>query len=297
MMIKGLLHFFESLRFLPLCLLRLLGAGLGRLLWRVAGRRRRIVRTNLRLCFPHLDSIVRDQLGKKQFVFVVQALLDRSWLWHASESTVKTRIRVTGDAASLAMLTSNDPSQQSQPIVMFAPHFVGLDAGWTALGLEGSREFTTIFTQQSSKQMDDWVYAGRMRFGRVRLFRKVQGVAEIVRSLKSGAALYLLPDMDFGAQDTVFVPFYGQRAATVTSLSRFARISGAKVLSVVTQLVPGGYEVKVGPVWEGFPTQDLQADTERMNAELEALIEPMPEQYYWVHMRFKTRPPGEASLY
>ena len=183
------------------------------------------------------------------------------------------------------------------PLVIFAPHFVGLDAGWTALGLDSSRALTTIFTQQSSLEMDEWVYAGRMRFGQVSLFRKVQGVSEIVRSLKSGSVLYLLPDMDFGPQDTVFVPFYGQNAATVTSLSRFAKVSKAKVLSVVTQLTPSGYEVRVSSLWGSFPSDDVQADTKRMNLELQSLIKEMPAQYYWVHRRFKTRPPGEPSLY
>ncbi len=294
---KVLLGVMATLRFLPLPLLRALGAGLGILLWTFAKRRKHVVKTNLMLCFPELDSDSREQLGRDHFKYVVQALLDRSWLWHGSEEQIRARIKLKGDAQSMALLQDTSHENAMDPLVIFAPHFVGLDAGWTALGLDSSRALTTIFTQQSSLEMDEWVYAGRMRFGQVSLFRKVQGVSEIVRSLKSGSVLYLLPDMDFGPQDTVFVPFYGQNAATVTSLSRFAKVSKAKVLSVVTQLTPSGYEVSVSSLWGSFPSDDVQADTKRMNLELQSLIKQMPAQYYWVHRRFKTRPPGEPSLY
>ena len=285
------------LRFLPLKVLRTIGWVLSFLIWTFAKRRRHIVRTNLKLCFLALDAKEIDRMGRKHFTCVLQALLDRSWLWHAPERTVRSRVRVSGDSTAIELLKNSANSADAQPLVIFAPHFVGLDAGWTGLALKSGRELTTIFTQQSSAEMDAWVYSGRMRFGRVSLFRKVQGVAEIVRSLKTGAALYLLPDMDFGAKDAVFVPFYGQSAATVTSLSRFAKISKARVLSVATELVADGYEVRLSSLWEAFPSEDATADTQRMNKELEDLVSAMPEQYYWVHRRFKTRPEGEASLY
>ncbi|RYY85116.1 MAG: lipid A biosynthesis acyltransferase, partial [Comamonadaceae bacterium] len=93
------------------------------------------------------------------------------------------------------------------------------------------------------------------------------------------------------------VPFYGVPAATVPSLSRFARLGKAKVVPVVSRIVPGGYEIEVMPAWAGFPTDDAEADTARANRQLEALIDTMPEQYYWVHRRFKTRPPGGKPVY
>ena len=315
---KLLLSLVECLRFIPLPLLRGLGVFLGALLWWIASRRRHIVRTNLKLCFPDLDLGERERLAKDNFVRVIQALLDRSWLWHASEDKVRARLKVTGDPQALSMLklhsfssestaseqchfaepeTNTDLENKPEGLVIFAPHFVGLDAGWTALAIESPRRLTTIFTQQSSQEADDWVYAGRKRFGDVKLFRKVQGVSEIVRALSSGSVLYLLPDMDFGEKDTVFVPFYTQMAATVTSLSRFAKVGKAKVVTVTTQICDTGYEIKVGSVWDNFPSHDLEADTARMNLELESLIAQMPDQYYWVHRRFKTRPKGGTSLY
>jgi KDO2-lipid IV(A) lauroyltransferase len=109
--------------------------------------------------------------------------------------------------------------------------------------------------------------------------------------------MYLLPDMNFGPEESIFVPFYGVPAATVPSLSRFARLGRAKVVPVVTRMRRGGYEVHVHEGWAAFPSGDVEADTALMNRRLQDYIDEMPDQYYWVHKRFKTRPPGEAGVY
>jgi KDO2-lipid IV(A) lauroyltransferase len=119
----------------------------------------------------------------------------------------------------------------------------------------------------------------------------------VLDQLRRGGVLYLLPDMDFGPTQSVFVPFFGVPAATVPSLSRFARLGRARVMPVLTRLTRTGYEIELLPVWDGFPTGDAIADTTLMNHRLETWIREMPEQYYWVHRRFKTRPPGEPAVY
>ena len=112
-----------------------------------------------------------------------------------------------------------------------------------------------------------------------------------------GQPLYLLPDMDFGPDDSVFVPFYGLPTATVPSLTRFARLGRAKVVPLVPRLTPWGYEVEVLASWTNFPSEDVAADTAFMNARLQGYIDTMPAQYYWVHKRFKSRPEGDPSIY
>jgi KDO2-lipid IV(A) lauroyltransferase len=129
------------------------------------------------------------------------------------------------------------------------------------------------------------------------LYFRHQGVKQIVSGLRRGDKLYLLPDMDFGRSESVFVPFYGVQAATVPSLSRFARLGRARVMTAVTRMTEQGYCLVLGPLWPDFPSEDAQADTARMNRELQALIDTMPEQYYWVHKRFKTRPEGDPEFY
>jgi KDO2-lipid IV(A) lauroyltransferase len=109
--------------------------------------------------------------------------------------------------------------------------------------------------------------------------------------------MYLLPDMNFGPEESIFVPFYGVPAATVPSLSRFARLARAKVVPLVCRLTPAGYELRLLEAWAGFPSEDLVADTALMNERLQGYIDAMPAQYYWVHKRFKTRPPGEPGVY
>jgi KDO2-lipid IV(A) lauroyltransferase len=273
---------------LPLRGVRALGWLLGLLLWRVVRSRRHVVQTNLRLCFPHWPQDRVNQCTREVFVFFAQAWLDRGWLWHGPAQRVRQRVRLIGALEEL---------QGDAPTVIFAPHFVGLDAGWTALTQQLERAFTTIYTDQANKQADAWILQGRKRFGSGRLFGRIEGVKPILAGLRSGSPLYLLPDMNFGPHESVFVPFYGVPAATVPSLSRFARLGRAKVVPVITRLTPEGYEVQVLPAWKNFPTEDLQADTARMNRELQGYIDHMPAQYYWVHKRFKDQPAGLKPPY
>lgn len=273
---------------LPLAWVRALGWVLGWVLYVVAVPRRRVASTNLQLCFPDQSTRHIRALTIRTFVHFAQAWLDRGWLWHGTPAVVRRRLTLSGAVNEL---------QGGDPVVIFAPHFVGLDAGWTALTQQLPRHFTTIYTDQSNKQMDAWILAGRRRFGSARLFGRADGVKTIVAALRAGDPLYLLPDMNFGPEESVFVPFYGVAAATVPSLSRFSKLGRAKVVPVVARMTRQGYEVQVMPSWKGFPTEDAVADTAFMNLQLQSFIDTMPDQYFWVHRRFKDRPPGGAQIY
>lgn len=280
--------FMRLLGRLPLSWVRAMGWVLGWVLYALVVPRRRVVRTNLDLCFPQWSPAQRRALVPRVFVHFAQAWLDRGWLWHGSAEVTRQRLVVTGAVDQLA-----GPA----PTVIFAPHFVGLDAGWTALTQQLPRAFTTIYTDQADKVVDAWIHAGRSRYGTGRLFGRADGVRTIVAALRAGEPLYLLPDMNFGPEESIFVPFYGVQAATVPSLSRFAKLSQAKVVPVVTRMTRTGYEVQVMPAWNDFPGGDMTADTALMNLRLQGWIDAMPAQYYWVHKRFKTRPPGEPGVY
>ncbi len=288
MMARAAIALLRLLAPLPLSWVRALGWALGRLLYGVVGSRRRIALTNLALCFPQLSPAEREALARQHFVVFVQAWLDRAWLWHGRPEVTRARLRMTGALQQF---------DGTAPLLLFAPHFVGLDAGATALSQQIPRQFATIYTQQSNAVIDEWVKRGRQRFGNAKLYGRVDGIKPVVAALRAGEPVYLLPDMDFGARDSVFVPFYGVPAATVPSLPRFARLGRARVVPVLTRLTDEGYEVQVLPAWEGFPTDDAEADTALMNARLQGYIDAMPAQYFWVHKRFKTRPPGEPPVY
>jgi KDO2-lipid IV(A) lauroyltransferase len=285
---RASIAFMKGLAFLPLSWVRALGAGLGWVLYGLIGARRRVVQANLALCFPDLSEAQRRKLALETFVCFSQAWLDRAWLWHGPKAWVQRRVQMTGAVHELA---------GTAPTVVFMPHFVGLDAAATGAALATQRTSLTIYTNQSNPLVDQWILQGRQRFGHARLFGRKDGIKSIVAALREGQPLYLLPDMDFGPDESVFVPFYGVPTATVPSLSRFARLGRAKVVPLLARITATGYEVEVLPAWTDFPSADPVADTALMNARLQAYIATMPAQYYWVHKRFKTRPPGEPSLY
>ncbi|MEO8250446.1 MAG: lysophospholipid acyltransferase family protein [Burkholderiales bacterium] len=278
----------RALALLPLSWLRGIGAGIASVLYLAIPKRRKIALANLGLCFPELPEAQRIDLAKQHFRVFAQTFLDRAWLWHASPDVTRRRLKLVGDVAQF---------EGNAPIVIFAPHFLGLDAGATALSQQVARNFDTIFTEQTNKVADAWIARGRQRFGNARLLRKSSGVKSIVAAIRRGEPLYLLPDMDFGPAESVFVPFFGVPTATVPSLSRFTRLGRAKVVPVTARMTDEGYEVTVHPAWEDFPSADPVADTALMNRRLQEWIEQMPAQYYWVHKRFKTRPAGEPSVY
>ena len=280
--------FMRVIAGLPLTWIRATGAALGWVLYVFAVPRRRVTNTNLILCFPQLGKTQRRALALHAFVYFAQAWLDRSWLWHGDPQQTRKRLRLTG---------APDQLDGNQPVVLFAPHFVGMDAGWSALNQQLPRVFTGIYTRQRNKVIDQWIKQGRQRFGKPQAFERREGAKAIVSSLRKGQPLYLLPDMDFGPQESVFVPFYGVPTATLTSLARFARLGKAKVVPVVTRMTSDGYEVQVHPAWLDFPGTDLIADAALMNRRLQDYIDAMPAQYYWVHRRFKSRPPGAPPVY
>lgn len=282
------LFFMRLLAHLPLSWVRALGWMLGQVLHLVAARRRRIALTNWAVCFPEQGASERKRAVRRHFVFFAQAWLDRSWLWEASDTTIRRRLKLTGDLQALA---------GNEPTVLFAPHFVGMDAGWTALTAHLERRFCGIYAEQLNADVDRWMSQGRQRFGEPHIVAMRQGLKPLVAALRQGLPMYLLPDMDYGTRDSVFVPFFGVQTATITSLSRFARMARARVVPVVSRLTKDGYEVTVHSPWVNYPTGDVVADTAMMNTHLEGFIRAAPEQYYWVHKRFKTRPEGETSFY
>jgi len=284
--------FMRALSHVPLPVVRGFGALLGRLLHTVALPRRRVVDTNLALCFPDKPAAERRRIARETFVFVAQSWLDRGWLWHAPPDVVARRIKVIGAPAEIEEIAHG-----KAPMILFAPHFYGLDAAATGLTMHTSRPSTTIYTTQRDPMVDEWIRVGRARFGNVITLNRVDGIKPIVAGLRKGGLLYLLPDMDFGRDQSVFVPFFGVPVATVPSLSRFSRLGRAKVVPILSRVVKSGYEIEVLPAWQGFPTDDAVADTAHMNQQLEGYIRTMPSQYYWVHRRFKTRPEGVPPLY
>ena len=139
--------------------------------------------------------------------------------------------------------------------------------------------------------------AARLRFGASQLHSRLQGLRPIVKAMRSGLPFYYLPDQDLATKDGLFVPFFGVPAATLTTVPRLAGMTQAQVVPCIVRLLEVGYEIRFYAAWHNYPTHDLAADTRRVNAFIEDRVREMPEQYFWLHKRFKTRPEGEEKFY
>lgn len=282
-----LVAFLWLLHWLPLPVLRALGAGLGRLLYAVGRERRKVALTNLRLCFPDKTEAEREALARRHFVAFAQAVLDRTLGWWASRERLERIIRISG----VEHLT--DP--EGRPVILLSPHFVGLDAQASRISMYVPG--CSVYSNQKNPVLNKLLYDGRVRFRDAVLLSRQDGMRKIIKAMKDGYRFYYLPDMDFGPKESIFVPFFGVQAATIPALSRLVRLTGARVVPCIARQVPDGYEVEVMPAWENFPGESVEADTEFMNKFIESQVLRMPEQYFWLHKRFKTRPPGEQRFY
>ena len=282
---------FWLLHFLPLPVLAAIGNALGRVLFRLGDRRRDVVRINLGLCFPELAAADREKLARDHFRVLGRSILERSVLWWGSRERLERMIRIEGTEKLRAQLDAG------RPVILLAPHFVGLDAGGVAVAMRF--DSLSMYAEQANPVFDRLLLNGRRRFGDQILLTRQDGIRATVKAMKSGRPFYYLPDLNARRREAVFVPFFGVPAATTAGLSRLARAAGAVVLTCVTRVLPGGqgYLTEIGDAWENFPTADAEADTARMNAWIEAAVRTMPEQYYWVHRRFKTRPEGSPLIY
>jgi KDO2-lipid IV(A) lauroyltransferase len=217
-----------------------------------------------------------------------RSFVDRALLWWAPRPRIERLVRVEGLEHLRAL--------GGAPAILFVPHFVGFDAGVTRLGCD--LNVVGMYARQKDARFGELLLRGRRRFGDQRMVSRQEGIRPLLASMREGRPLYYLPDQDYGPRESLFVPFFGVSAATVPGLARLARIAGARVLPCVTRMLPGaGYVVAIEPPWDNFPTADILADTRRMNEYIERKVLEMPEQYLWMHKRFKTRPPGEARFY
>lgn len=283
------------LHFLPLPVLAAIARGMGALLFKLARSRRRVGLRNLELCFPQMPAAEREALLRAHFGWLTQSLLDRAVLWWASHERIKRLIQVEGDID----LAEREMQTSGRPTMWLCPHFVGLDVAGAAILLCQKRPGASIYQTQSNPLMDKLMKRGRLRFGNAEIFPRSDSVKPLLRAIKDGRGFFNLPDMDFGAKDAAFVPFFGVPAATLLAPSRMARMMNMVVQPVIAELLPGGrgWRVRFMAPLENFPTKDAESDTARMNRFIEGEILKQPAQYLWVHKRFKTRPEGEAGFY
>ena len=246
-----------------------------------------MVRTNLALCFPDMPAADRERLGRAHFAAFARSALELGLAWWSRPSRLARVVRIEGEHRLDELA--------GRPLIVLTPHFVGLEIAAQRMVCE--RRGVAFYTHQKNRAFDAFIRGRRNRFGTVRMVSRQEGIRPVVRAIREGLPLYYLPDMDLGERDSIFVPFFGQLAATVPALGRLVRLTGATVLPCVTEQQPnGGYVVRLLPPLEGLGSDDA-ADTLRMNAFIEEQVRLRPTQYLWLHKRFKTRPPGTGPVY
>lgn len=284
------LGLLRVLSWLPLPLLALFGRALGQLLYYLHAERRRIVLINLEQCFPHWGRRQRRQLARRHFRALGQGVFDIALAWWASAQRVRRLVRFVGREHYDRALAQN------RPIILLACHCVALELGGRSLFPE--RPLVILYKKAKNPVFGHVLYAARARYGTHQV-EFSQGLKPVIRALKRGYMFYYLPDQDLGARNTVFAPFFGVATATVSVVGRLAGLAQALILPCFTRQLPygRGYEVLFRPALTDIPSGDAVQDATRMNQLIEHWVETMPEQYFWVHKRFKTRPGGEAGVY
>jgi KDO2-lipid IV(A) lauroyltransferase len=276
-----------ALHWLPQWVTRAIGSVLGKVLYAFGHERRNVALTNLRLCFPDKPAAEIERLARDHVVAFARAALDRIFAWWSSEAYLRRFCRVSG------IEYLKDPG--GRPVIMLCPHFVGLDAAATRLSMDVLA--CSVYSTQKNAVINRLLYRGRTRFNKTLLLSRQDGMRKIVKALKEGYPFFYLPDQDFGPKESIFVPFFGVPAATIPALSRLVRLTGAVVVPVIVFQRPDGYDIEIQPPWDNFPGESVEADTAFMNRFIESQVLRMPEQYFWLHKRFKTRPPGEQRFY
>jgi KDO2-lipid IV(A) lauroyltransferase len=280
---------FWLLHFLPLAVLARIGAVAGLAFMAFGRERREVARANLALCFPGWDKARHEAVLRAHFRAIGRGFFEAGIVWWGSEERIRRIVRIEGGEHARA--------HGARRIIFLVLHFAGIEIAGLRLSMD--YKGMALYSHQKNRVFDEFLVRMRSRFPGARMVGRQDGVKTLLRGFKDGLDLLIAPDLDLGPRDAIFVPFFGVQAATVTALSRLARLADVVIVPVVVRQLPGGegYVLRMYPAWENYPGESVEADTRRMNAFVEERVLEMPEQYYWVHKRFKTRPEGDPRIY
>ena len=270
---------------LPWSLQRVLGRGFGRLL-RVGWRsRREIAERNLALCFPELDASARARLLRDHFDALGIGLFEFARAWWGSVAPLERGLVLEG------MEHLEAARAGGRGVIIVSGHFTTLEACGRMLAERVP--LAGMYRPHGQPALEWAVLHGRLRYAGAMFSR--EALRPAVRHLKQGGLLWFAPDQDTRRGDSVFVPFFGQPAWSLTSTHQLARMSGAVVMAFAHERrADGGYTLRLSPHFDGFPGTDPTADTARVMAAVESMARAAPAQYLWIHRRFKRRPDGSA---
>ncbi|WP_425492651.1 LpxL/LpxP family Kdo(2)-lipid IV(A) lauroyl/palmitoleoyl acyltransferase [Dyella jiangningensis] len=275
---------------LPRPWLMSLGRSLGQLVQRVPSPRRHIAEVNIALCFPELSKTEQAELVNAHLRDIGLMMVEFALGWMGSERAI-AEVPVTVEGLEHLKAARS----QGKGVLLVGGHFSHLEL--CARLVSQRIRISGMYRKMDSAAFEWAVLRARLDYAEA-MFDK-DDIRGTVKYLRSGGTLWYAPDQDMRSKDSVFVPFFGIPAATITATHHLARLSGARVIPFFHRRLPGnaGYALRLGAPLEDFPSRDPTEDTARVNVAIEDMVRAAPEQYLWVHKRFKTRPEGSPSVY
>lgn len=277
------------LSLLPMRTKQNFGAWLGQVLERKLKSRRKVADNNLRACFPEMDADSRNRLIQDNFVACIRGVLESLHAWSRDMSGYCEDAQVEG------LEHLREAQERGKGVLLIGGHYSIFDFALPLIACHLKKP-GYMYRPNANPVIDRMIERGRRRHCPIQAFTKRE-LRPMTAFLKKGGEVWFACDQDFGGKTEVFVPFFGVDAPCISSPSYIARVSGASVISVSHLRLPNGeYQVRFSPVQKDFG-QDIQADAQAWNGFLEAAIRKHPDQYLWLHKRFKTRPEGAAPIY
>ena len=273
---------------LPWRLQRVLGHWLGGLLHAVSRDRRHVAERNIALCFPELEAAQQAALVRRSFSELGIGLFEFARAWWGSVQPMRHDLRVEG----LEHLAA--AREDGRGVIVISGHFTTLEIA--ARLMCDHAPLAGMYRPHDQGAMEWAVKRGRLRYASHMFTR--EELRPALKHLKQGGLLWFAPDQDTRRGDSVFVPFFGIPAHSLTSTHQLARLSGAAVIAFAHERrADGGYTLRLSPAFADFPSKDATADTARVMAAIEAMVREVPAQYLWIHRRFKRQPDGRGKLY
>jgi KDO2-lipid IV(A) lauroyltransferase len=281
--------FLRVMTLLPFPWQMRVGSLIGALAMRLAATRRHVASVNLRLCFPEASAVERERLLKAHFDALGKGVVETALCWWGRSFRLRDKVCLVG------LEHLQRARAHGRGVILLSAHFTSLELGGRLLALHVP--FHVLYRRHKNP-----LFEAVMRRARQRRFDQAiprEDTRALLASLKAGVPVWYAPDQHHAGPQSRFVPFFGVQASTLTATSRLARLSGAPVVPFFQARLPGkaGYLLVLCPALDHFPGDDIEQDTSRINRLIEGVIREIPEQYLWVHRRFKSRPPGETCPY
>ena len=275
---------------LPIRWTQAIGAGIGVLVYRLVPSRRRVARINIRQAYPDYYEAQIRALNIASFKNLGISVFEFAQAWWRDRDYMRSICEVEGKQHL------DDALAEGKGVILLTGHFTTLEIGGALLCLY--KPMNGVYKKAHNPFFNAMMTNRRTNWGGNDLLEN-KNVRGIIRGLRKGHATWYAPDQDFADQDTVFTPFLGGMASTLTATARMAEMTGAAVVPFYQQRLEHaqGYKLVLMPALEDFPDDDIEVASARVNKAIEDMVYANPEQYGWVHKRFKYRPPGEPPLY